>query len=279
MAVLVALCGLVSALLVFAGSSDAVSSWVIRRLRRGRLLLRGFSAAAMLIVFATVGHFLWFQDNVWTSAAVLMLFSLMLLAMALADDLLRRGRRPAVKRRSYLVIATHPGDLVSRCSGTVAGLHDAGHVVHVLVLSDDHLPTAVLTQKAQTWGNFLGCATLTLGNLPAGQIPEHSYAAEDLLRTQIERRNPDVIIAPTHRDTDPGRAAVGAAVLQASDPGHSLTTFDSATAVGFRPDHTRDISDYVDVKAHALRVLLRNPGPVAPTEQFRIVCTSGHGLL
>lgn len=276
MAVLAALCGFFAALGVFAVSSRTLNARVVRRFHRGRSILRLASAASMFIVFATVAHFLWFLGNTWTAAGVLILSALVVLGLLVGTDLLRRSRRPAVKKRSFLAIAIHPGDLVTWCGATLADLHDAGHAVHVVVLSDGRQPRQSLIETSRELGDFLGCSSLLLGNLPADQLPAYTGEITDLLRTQIERRDPGIIIAPTHRDPDPDRARIGSAVLQVSDPWQSLITFGPVSDGS--PDHVRDTAAYTDVKAHALGILLRNPGPVAGREEFQVVRTGEHGL-
>ena len=224
---------------------------VMRRFRSSASLLWWMQGLSLLVAVFALVTVIWFPgDSLMEAVAVGM--AVLFLAVGLgALDRLRLLTQTAVNRRVYMMVAAHPGDLVYGAGGTIASLWDCGHNIHGLTVTNGRSGEDVdlLPQRTREWARFLGCNSMTLGNIPVEQAEQDYEMVLDLIGDQIRRHHPDIIITHSPHDSDPVRQAVSQAVMRMSNPRQAVLGLRSeSSTVDFRPAQTYDIVDYLDMK-------------------------------
>lgn len=248
----------------------------MRRFSHGTTLIKAvvglFSATTVLSVATMV----WFRGNLTVETIVVLIFLLNLVIGIGAFDRFRIIRQPAVNRRSYLIVVAHPGDVIYGVGATMAKLWDSGHDMHVITLtngrSDDDVNT--LPERTRAWAEFLGCHSMTLGNVPVETVADNRDYLLNIIREQVDRYQPDVVFTHSRHESDPERALVAQLVLQATSCQQSVLGFRSpSTTAGFTADSVSEIKSYVQMKNHIAHRYHKDWDREATQETFEVIRT------
>lgn len=224
---------------------------VMRRFRNSMPLLWWMQGLSLLVAVFALVTVLWFPGDVVMEAVAVGMAVLFLVVGLGALDRLRLLRQTAVNRRVYMMVVAHPGDLVYGAGGTIASLWDCGHNIYGLTVTNGRSGEDVdlLPRHTREWARFLGCNSMTLGNIPVGQAEQDYDLVLELIGDQIRRHHPDVIITHSPHDSDPVRQVVSQAVVRMANPCQAVLGLKSeSSTVDFQPTQVYDIADYLDMK-------------------------------
>lgn len=174
-----------------------------------------------------------------------------------------------------LAVGAHPDDLEQLAGGTIAKFGRLGHEVLMCNASTGDRGSyihsqeeirAIRADEAAAAAAVLGATHTTLG-LSDGEVnasdPAQRLMAVDLIR----KARPDVILTHSPNDYMADHVEVSRLMLDAShiatlplletgEPCHDVVPavfyFDTLAGVDFRPTEYVDISEFIDVKMHAL---------------------------
>lgn len=170
--------------------------------------------------------------------------------------------------RTVLCVAAHPDDEVLGAGGTLAKHADAGHEVHVLIVTegataqyDDPELVEEKVEAAEECGERLGVETVHFGELPDMHLDstphvEVNAAIEDC----VETVEPDMVYTHTHDDVNRDHVAVAESTMVAARPGSGVervlayeTPSGTEWAAGdrFAPTVYVDVTDNLDTKVEA----------------------------
>lgn len=244
-------CGVLGISLFFLLWLVPVRRKVMRRFRFSTPLLWWMQGLSLLVAVFALVTAIWFPGDSLMEAVAVGLTVLFLTVGLGALDRLRLLTQTAVNRRVYMMIAAHPGDLVYGAGGTIASLWDCGHNIHGLTVTNGRSGEDVdlLPRRTREWARFLGCNSMTLGNIPVEQAKQDYAMIRELIEDQIQRYNPDVIITHSPHDSDPVRQAVAQAVVRMANPRQAVLGLRSESSTAdFQPGQVYNIVDYLDMK-------------------------------
>ncbi|WP_293952841.1 PIG-L deacetylase family protein [uncultured Corynebacterium sp.] len=275
MIVMVFLCGLLAVLLAITGMSPKLQKYVIRWFRKSPQILLGIRVLPVVVAVLALIILVWFRDNLAFQIGVEVIFLLMLAGGAYVFDRFWIFRQPAANLRSYLVVAAHPGDIGYGCVATLARLRDAGHQIHAIILTNgrsDDDDVNDLPEKTRSWAELIGCATVVLGNIPVEQADHEVECINRLIREQMEKHQPDVLLTHSLHDADAEHLLAAQAVMQISTHRQAVYGFRSiATTVEFNPTRSIPVGDYVDLKNYILRDYHGQDVQNAQQEDFEMI--------
>lgn len=247
----VMVCGVFAIVLFLLLWIVPVQRKVMRRFRQSMLLLRWVRGVSLLVALLAAVTCIWFHDNNVMASITIGVTVMSLIIGVTAIDRLRLMTQPALNRRVYLLVSAHPGDTIYGCGGTMASLWDNGHSIRGITVTNGHDGEDVdlLPRRTREWARFLGCHSITLGNIPVERVEQDYDAILSLIGEHIQKYEPDVILTHSPHDSDPVRQVVSQAVLKMTHGRHAVFGFSSATSTDeFRPAQARDIADYTEMK-------------------------------
>ena len=170
--------------------------------------------------------------------------------------------------RSVLCVAAHPDDEVLGAGGTLARHADAGHEVHVLIVTegattqyDDPELVEEKVAAAEECGERLGIDTVHFGELPDMRLDSTPHVEVNaVIEACIESVEPDVAYTHTHHDVNQDHVAVAESTMVATRPGSGVerilayeTPSGTEWAAGdrFEPTVYVDVTDHLDTKVAA----------------------------
>jgi LmbE family N-acetylglucosaminyl deacetylase len=225
-----------------------------RRYRRGEVL-RG----AVAVLGAAI-----FLGNILCAAAVfpLMIHELCLgttMAILLGTGVVlerhRIGHAPAAGPHTVLAIGAHPDDLEIACGGTLSKLVDAGHQVHVMVMSHGAVGGDQDTRpsEAHAGSAFMGIDDVQVHNFPDTRLAENSQEMIAAIEARIRETGADIVLTHSEHDHHQDHHAVHMATLRAARQHPTILCYESPSVTRrFNPAVFIDIADYVDVKITAV---------------------------
>ena len=256
MPIMLLVCTMIGLLVASSMGFSNVRRRILRRFLQADLLIRGTVAVSLVLVLSSFVSGVWFRTS---SIADLLLCGFLMVSVAVGTLVFERFRilsQPAISRRTFLVVAAHPGDAIYGAVATLAKLRDRHHEIHVFTLtnggSDDDVE--MLPDKCGSWAQFVGCSSLTLGNVPAEQVVTRREYIRALLREQLEKYRPDVILTHSVHDTNQERAMLADLVMQVSTARQAVYGFQSPTSDGnFSSERGCDVEAYLLMKDYVLR--------------------------
>ena len=244
-------CGLLGIFLFLVLWMAPVRQKVMRRFRYSTPLLWWMQGLSLLVVAFALVTVIWFPgDALMESATVGMTVLFLVIGLGVFDHL-RLLTQTALNRRVYLLVAAHPGDTIYGCGGTMASLWDGGHTIHGITVTNGRCGEDVdrLPQRTRRWARFLGCNSMTLGNIPVERVDQEYDTILELIGDQIQRYQPDIILTHSPHDADPVRQAVSQAVTRLATTRQAVLGFRSASSTAdFQPAQAYSIVDYLDMK-------------------------------
>lgn len=257
-------CGLIGVVVACSMGFRTVRRRILRRFRQADLLIQGTVGASLVLVLLSFVSVVWFRSS---SIADLISCGFLMGSVAVGILVFERFRiisQPAINRRTFLVVAAHPGDAIYGTAATLAKLRDRHHEIHVFTLTNGRSEDDVemLPDKSRSWAQFIGCSSLILGNVPVEQVAARREYVRDLIREQLEKYRPDVILTHSLHDTNQERVMLAKLVRQMSTVRQTVYGFRSPTSNGdFSADRHCDVDSYLLMKDYVLRDYHRAGGP------------------
>jgi LmbE family N-acetylglucosaminyl deacetylase len=177
------------------------------------------------------------------------------------------------KKMRIVVVAPHPDDEVFGCGGTIPTYSEAGHEVHVLIVTkgdelfDPHL-IETGRKEALKSHSLLGVKETRFADLPSiklDTLPQHKI--NDLLLDYFQEIRPDLLFLPFPGDLNRDHQIVHACAMVAARPigvriqgiycyeALSSTNWNSpGIFAAFTPNCFVDISEKIDLKVEAAKV-------------------------
>jgi LmbE family N-acetylglucosaminyl deacetylase len=157
--------------------------------------------------------------------------------------------------RRVLAIGAHPDDIELGCAATLAKLHDAGHEVHAIVMTNGERggDSSRRAGEAGDGAKFVGLTTERVLDLPDTRLHEHSAEMVAAIEAAIDQYDPTLILTHSCNDLHQDHCAVHLASLRAARQHAAVLCYESPSATeAFRPSVFVDVEDYVDVKVAAV---------------------------
>jgi LmbE family N-acetylglucosaminyl deacetylase len=229
-----------------------------RRLRHPQLVVR--ATALLTVVLVPANIFCAFAEQTGTNAVLARtamvtvdLAALSGLALLLLTN--RIERAPVRHPRRVLAIGAHPDDLELGCGATLAKLHDSGHEVHALVMTNGERGgnSSARPDEAMRGGHFVGVTSVRVLGFPDTRLADKSQQMVEAIEEAIRRHNPDIILTHSANDLHQDHCAVHVASLRAARSHSAILCYESPSATKeFQPSVFIDVEDYVDVKVAAV---------------------------
>lgn len=227
-----------------------------RRFRRGKQLYSFLYLGSLILTFANLASaFGWLAGRHKADLIVLVTLLFFFVVAGLAMNYAIIPTVPSEQRRVILAVGAHPDDLEIACGGTLAKLADAGHEVHVLVMSNGAVggDQDIRGHEAMRGARFMGALSVKAGRLPDTRLSESSNEMVALIEQRIGELDPDVLFTHSEHDQHQDHHAVHLATLRAARRHSSILCFESPSATRkFNPAVFIDIEDYLDVKVNAV---------------------------
>jgi len=157
--------------------------------------------------------------------------------------------------RTILAVGAHPDDMELGCAGTLA-LHSLrGDKVYLLVLTKGEASgdADVREKECRESAKILGSCDLFMGGLPDTKVSDGRETI-DVIESILDRVKPDVIYAPSSKDTHQDHRNAGYAVLSACRRCRVILLYEGAsTQRDFNPQVFIDIRDTFQKKLEATR--------------------------
>ncbi|UFU06789.1 PIG-L deacetylase family protein [Ruania halotolerans] len=250
--------------------------WIARHVRHAPAV----RAAAVTIVAVLVpanAQALWFAPGSPFAVGVAVASVALLIGYAGAVVLLRFATAPVKAPRRILAIGAHPDDLELACGGALAKFVDAGHDVHVLVMSQGSVggDEGERILEARRGATFLGAQSVVVHDFPDTMLQEVTQGLVMAMEAAIEEIAPDVILTHSAHDQHQDHAAVHAATLRAARQHSTILCYESPSVTrDFNPSVFIDIADYVDIKVQAVRMHRNQSGkPYMSAQRLRGMAT------
>jgi len=166
------------------------------------------------------------------------------------------NRGDELKLRTVLAVGAHPDDVELGCAGTLA-LHKLnGDKVYLLVLTKGEASGAldVREKECRKVAGILGVDGLFFGGLGDTKIHDGRETI-DVVEKIVDKVKPDIIYAPTHKDTHQDHRNTGHATLSATRRCKIILLYEGAsTQRDFYPQVFVDINKTFKVKRKAISV-------------------------
>jgi LmbE family N-acetylglucosaminyl deacetylase len=163
--------------------------------------------------------------------------------------------------RTVLCVAAHPDDEVLGAGGTLAKHADAGHEVHVLIVTegattqyDDHELVEEKVEAAEECGERLGVETIHFGELPDMRLDSTPHVEVNaVIEDCVETVDPDVVYTHTHDDVNQDHVAVAESTMVATRPGSGVErvlAYETPSGTEWAADGRFAATVYVEVADH-----------------------------
>lgn len=169
------------------------------------------------------------------------------------------------RAKSIIVFAPHPDDEVFGCGGAIIRHIEAGHKVHVIILSSggfqgsDNVDNDYIFQREQESikaAAILGYSKPEFWNLPDRGIVHNKYLVGRMIKS-IEQSNADLIYAPSPHEIHPDHVATTTAAIEATMHfGEHLRLAMYEVGAPLKPNALLDISDICVQKTQAMQCFL-----------------------
>jgi LmbE family N-acetylglucosaminyl deacetylase len=157
--------------------------------------------------------------------------------------------------RTILAVGAHPDDMELGCAGTLA-LHSLrGDKVYLLVLTRGEASgdAKVREKECRESAKILGACHLFMGGLPDTKVSDGRETI-DVIERILDKVKPDLIYAPSSKDTHQDHRNAGYAVLSACRRCRVILLYEGAsTQRDFNPQVFVDIRDTFQKKLEATR--------------------------
>jgi LmbE family N-acetylglucosaminyl deacetylase len=167
--------------------------------------------------------------------------------------------------RVVLAVGAHPDDVELGCAGTLALHKLSGDKVYLLVLTKGEASgdIEVRERECRRAADILGVDGLFFGGLEDTEVHDGRETI-DIIEKIAEQVKPDIIYAPTHKDTHQDHRNTGYATLSAGRRCKMILLYEGAsTQRDFVPQVFVDIKKTFELKKKATRVFgsqLNNQG-------------------
>ena len=158
--------------------------------------------------------------------------------------------------RVVLAVGAHPDDVELGCSGALALHKMNGDKVYVLVLTKGEASgdVEVREKECRRAADILGADGLFFGGLEDTNVHDGRETI-DVIEKVIDEIKPDIIYAPTHKDTHQDHRNTGYATLSAGRRCKMILSYEGAsTQRDFTPQVFVDIKKTFNLKRKAIGV-------------------------
>lgn len=159
-------------------------------------------------------------------------------------------------RRCVLAIGAHPDDIELACGATLAKLHDAGHRIQGLVLTQGEQGGDEDTRldEARSGARFLGLESVQVMQYQDTRLQEQELQILNTIEGAILECRPDLIFTHSSHDLHQDHQAVHRATLRAARNHSNILCYESPSVTAeFSPTFFVDIGDYIDVKIESVK--------------------------
>jgi len=157
--------------------------------------------------------------------------------------------------RTVLAVGAHPDDMELGCAGTLA-LHSLrGDKVYLLVLTKGEASgdADVRERECRESTKILGACDLFMGGLPDTKVSDGRETI-DVIENILDEVKPNIVYAPSSKDTHQDHRNAGYAVLSACRRCRVILLYEGAsTQRDFNPQVFVDIRDTFQKKIEATR--------------------------
>jgi LmbE family N-acetylglucosaminyl deacetylase len=217
-----------------------VVSTVLNVIRLASLISRGIGVPASVLDVAAE-----YFSMISLSTSVVLLIGL----RVIADR--REGRQ-----RRVLVVGAHPDDIEIACGAAMARMHDTGHLIWGLVMTQGERggDSTVRPGEARKGATFLGLDQVRVGNFPDTRLSEQATAMIAAIEEQIAACKPDMIFTHSLHDLHQDHRAVHEATLRAARNHDTIFCYESPSVTQeFVPTFFVDVGSYIDVKIESIK--------------------------
>jgi LmbE family N-acetylglucosaminyl deacetylase len=160
------------------------------------------------------------------------------------------------RSRRILVVGAHPDDIEIACGAAMAKLHDTGHVIWGLVMTQGERggDSSVRPGEARNGATFLGLDNVRLCRFPDTRLSEQGVPMIAAIEEQIALCKPDMIFTHSLHDLHQDHRAVHEATLRAARNHDTIFCYESPSVTQeFVPTFFIDVTNYIDVKIESIR--------------------------
>ncbi len=227
-----------------------------RRFRRGNELIQVLTVGSIILTAANIAV----ATGLWNASVIRepVIGITLIFAFAMSGFVVTNiiaPELPRSQRRVVLAIGAHPDDLEIACGASLAKLSDAGHEVHVLVMSNGAVGgnQNIRATEAIRGAHFMGAKSVITCNLPDTKLLESTNEMVQAIEERINLLKPDVVFTHSEHDQHQDHHAVHMATLRAARRHSSILCYESPSATRkFSPAVFIDIADYLGVKINAV---------------------------
>lgn len=228
--------------------------WFHRSFRNGRSMHRAFIAIGSAVCVAQAILVLFHQHQIVEGILhTCVCGCLGYLVFLIAHQKIRSIQ--VVHPMRVLAIGAHPDDLEIACGGTISKLSDAGHIVHAIVMCNGKVGgnAEVRPGEARNGATFMGISQLDVYDFTDTELSKHELEIMQTIERKIDSFQPNVILTHSRNDQHQDHLAVHFATLRAARRNPSVLCYESpSTTRDFNPSFFVDLTDYVNVKLHAV---------------------------
>lgn len=156
---------------------------------------------------------------------------------------------------NILAFGAHPDDIEFGCGGTLIRYAQAGHNVHLCVMTDGSYggDPVVRRKEQESAMEFLGAKGLMWGGF---RDTEMGHSREVILKMEeaIKRISPDLVLLNSPEDVHQDHRALAQAGISATRYTKEVLFFEVPTTRSFDPGSFVDITKVIDRKMELLRV-------------------------
>ncbi|MGD0727642.1 MAG: PIG-L deacetylase family protein [Spirochaetia bacterium] len=166
------------------------------------------------------------------------------------------AERKDVRPWRILVVGAHPDDIEIACGAAMARMHDTGHVIWGLVMTQGEQggDSSVRPGEARKGANFLGLDSVRVCDFPDTRLSEQAVPLITAIEEQIALCKPDMIFTHSLHDLHQDHRAVHEATLRAARNHDTIFCYESPSVTQeFVPTFFVDVSDYIDVKIESIK--------------------------
>lgn len=158
--------------------------------------------------------------------------------------------------RTILAVGAHPDDMELGCAGTLALHTAAGDKVYFLVLTRGEASGSPVMREneCRESAKILGAADVFVGGIPDTKIQDGRETI-DVIERVVDRLKPDIVYAPSSKDTHQDHRNAGHAALSACRRCQFILLYEGAsTQRDFNPQVFVDIAKTFQLKLMATRI-------------------------